>query len=502
MRVVTSYQPRSGAVAGSVPETAETELMRFLERARVAAPAVARTSPMDRSAWLHAIADALDEHNEELVEIAERETALGVERLTAEVARAAGQLRFYGDVACEGSYLGVAIEEATATTSRLVRANRPLGPVAVFGASNFPFAFGVLGNDTGSAIAAGCPVLVKAHPAHVLLSARLAELAEEALTSAGAPQGTIALVVGQEAGVSLVKADSVAAVAFTGSQSGGLALWRIANERPTVIPVFAEMGTVNPVVVTRAAAHDVAKVAEGFVGSFTLGSGQFCTKPGVLFAPDGLRAAEAVADALHAVCPQPVLLTRGIADSFTAGLSELVEAGAEVVGSVANDKDGFAARATVMRAPMGSLEIGSRLLEECFGPVALVTEYHDGAELESALRTLQGSLAASVITGGEDDPDAATIVSHLSGSVGRVAVDDWPTGVACSWAQQHGGPWPATSNPSATSVGAAALDRFVRPVAYQSAPDEWLPMEAHSANPWQLPRRVNGRLEVASVDPR
>lgn len=491
MSMIASYHPRRPAIAPNTPDTTWAELAQILDQARIAAPTMAATAPRERQTWLYRVAAALVQHAEELVAIADHETHLGVERLTAEVGRTAAQLRFYGDVAREGSFLGVSIDERTATTPRLVRVNRPLGPVAVFGASNFPFAFGVLGNDTGSAIAAGCPVIVKGHPAHAQLSSRLAGLADDALTAEGAPSGTFALVNGFETGVDLVKADTVAAVAFTGSQSGGLALWRIANERKSVIPVFAEMGTVNPAIVTRRAAAHIARIAEGFVGSFTLGSGQFCTKPGILFAPRGCRAAQTVGDALTAADPRPTLLTQAIAAAFETGLTELIAAGAEVVRSVPAGVRGWSASATVLRAHIDALTGESRLLEECFGPVAVVVEYDDDAELEAALASLQGSLAASVFAG-DDDPDLGRIVAQVTASVGRVIVNEWPTGVAFTWAQQHGGPWPATTNPSATSVGAAALNRFVRPVAFQSAPEECLPPEARSANPWRLPCRLNG----------
>ncbi|MEZ0075401.1 aldehyde dehydrogenase family protein [Planotetraspora sp. GP83] len=501
MSATTSFSPRDGQIAGSVPDTRPEGVTAAVARALEAAPRLASVPPAQRSDWLRGLADALDEHSEELAELADKETALGAERLTGEVGRAAGQLRFYGEVAREGSYLGVTLDEATGTSPRLVRVNRPLGPVAVFGASNFPFAFGVLGNDTASAVAAGCPVVVKAHPAHVLLSVRLAEIATDTLDRAGAPYGTFSLVVGQQAGADLVRADGVAAVAFTGSQSGGLALWRIANERPRVIPVYAEMGTINPVVVTRAATHRMEEVARGFVGSFTLGAGQFCTKPGVLFVPSGHGFPRAVGDALAEAAPDPVMLTRAIAESVTGGLGDLFAAGAKIVRKVGGTHAGWSAEAAVLTAPIAALRPGSRLLEECFGPVALVVEYDTDEELLSALTRLQGGLAASVMTGDGTDPDAARLVDVLTRSAGRVAVNDWPTGVAYTWAQHHGGPWPATSNPAATSVGAAALGRFVRPVAYQSAADEWLPPEARSGNPWTLPRRVNGRLETRTAEP-
>lgn len=489
-----SYDPRTGGVVATVADTTPDELRRVVGAAAAAAPVLAATSPAERRRWQVAVADALESHRDELARLADRETALGLERLAGEVTRAAGQLRFYGDVAAEGSYLGVTVDEATATTPGLVRVHRPLGPVAVFGASNFPFAFSILGNDTGAALAAGCPVVAKAHPAHAGLSLRQAEIARQALADAGAPTGTFAVVSGHQVGVDLVQAPEITAVAFTGSQAGGLALWRIANERDVVIPVYAEMGTVNPVVVTAAGARDMDTVARGLVGSFTLGSGQFCTKPGLLLAPAGSGAAAAVARALHEAGPAPVMLTEAIAAGVTAGIDAMVAAGAEIVGEVPASEPGWAAPAAVLTASAEALVPGSRLLEETFGAVALVVEYDGAEQLAEIVGRLQSSLAASVFTGAADDPQAADTIALLSGKVGRVAVDEWPTGVAFTWAQQHGGPWPATSAPAATSVGAHGLNRFVRPVAYQSAHDSWLPPEARAANPWGLPRRVNGVL--------
>lgn len=490
---VMSFNPRTGTIVASVADTRADQLRSVLTAAADAAPRLARTSPAERRTWMYAVAEALELHRDELAGLADQETALGPERLTGEVTRAANQLRFYADVAAEGSYLDVTVDEPTATTPGLVRVNRPLGPVAVFGASNFPFAFSVLGNDTAAALAAGCPVVAKAHPAHVGLSMRQADIAREALAAAGAPRGTFTVVSGHQTGVELVKAPEITAVGFTGSQAGGLALWRIANEREIVIPVYAEMGTVNPVVVTRLGAADIDAVAKGFVGSFTLGSGQFCTKPGLLLAPAGSGAAAAVASALREASPQPVMLTEGIAEAVGVGISAMVDAGAEVVAGLPSGEHAWSAPAAVLTARTTSLRPGSRLLEETFGAVVLVCEYADERELADVVDRLQSSLAASVFTGGADDDQARQAIGLLGGKVGRVVVDEWPTGVAFTWAQQHGGPWPSTSAPASTSVGAAGLARFVRPVAYQSVHDGWLPSEAQAANPWRLPRRVNGQ---------
>lgn len=492
MSADTSFDPRTGASAASVVHTTLDALDAAVARSVDAADVAARTSPADRRVWLRAAADALEENLEELARLADWETALGRARLDGEVVRTANQIRFYADVAVEGSYLGAVRDEGTPFIARV---NVPLGPVAVFGASNFPFAFSAFGNDTASAIAAGCSVVVKAHPAHPMLSQRVLEVTQEAMTLAGAPVGLIEMVHGFDAGRALVQHPQVTALAFTGSQDGGMSLWRAANERQTPIPVFAEMGTVNPVVVTPAAAADAAGIAAGFVGSFTLGAGQFCTKPGLLLAPRGADLPRLVGDALHAAAPEAFMLTRGIADAVVAGVAELQDAGATVVVQTPHAGRGWSAPATLLTAPLSLLREGNRLLEECFGPVAVVVEYDDLDEALRAVDALQGALAGSIMIG-EDDPDAAAVLDRLQRKVGRVIVDDWPTGVAFTWAQQHGGPWPSTSNPATTSVGAAALDRFVRPVALQGLPDALLPPALQSANPWNLPRRIDGVLRL------
>lgn len=496
MSAAVSYDPRTGRPHEELADTTPDEVERVLGLAAAAAPAVAQASPATRAGWLRVIADSLEEPTTArgLVELADRETALGDPRLTGELARTAGQLRFYATVAEEGSWLGATVDHLD-SGSVLARVRAPLGPVAVFGASNFPLAFGVLGNDTASALAAGCPVIAKAHPAHPALSQSLAEVARAALARAGAPDNTFGLVAGFDAGTAMVTSRHTAAVAFTGSQRGGLALWRIACGREVVIPVFAEMGTVNPVVVTPGGAQRLQDVAAGFVGSFTLGTGQYCTKPGLLLAPAGSGAAKVAGEALNAARPQGWVLTEQIAHDARAGVEALMAAGAEVVAQIAAPGSGWSAAATVLAVPAQRLRRGSRLLEECFGPVALVAEYSDEMELAAVLAELQGALAGSVMTGGPDDPDTAGAVTALVPLVGRVTVDEWPTGVAWTWAQQHGGPWPATTAPTATSVGAAALDRFTRPVAFQGVPDAALPPALQKANPWDVPRRVDTDVE-------
>lgn len=487
--------PRTGTAHPGVPHTPPDQVASVLRTAGTAADAIATTSLRERSRWLETVASAMEDAAEQLVALADAETALGADRLRGELAKAAASVRLYAGVAAEGSFMQATIDRAGGDVPLdLRRARLPLGPVAVFGASNFPFGFGVAGHDTASALAAGCPVLVKAHPAHPRLSVLLGKLVTTALNECGAPAGAFALVVGFDAGLALVDAPEVTAVAFTGSQTGGIALVERAQRRPVPIPVFAEMGTVNPVVVTPAAARTrLREVAAGFVGSFTLGQGQFCTKPGLLLAPKGSGAAQLVANALKAA-PPGWLLTAAIAEAYAQGVADLQESGAALVAQASPAAAGFAAAATVLVADAADLKPDSRLLAECFGPAALVVEYGDRDELRGVIGQLQPSLAGAVASAGPDDSDLPWLVHQLAGKAGRIVVDGWPTGVATTWAQQHGGPWPATSRPDATSVGAAALDRFTRPVAFQNTPEVALPPALQDANPWGLPRRLDGVL--------
>jgi len=493
--VETSFDPRTGISRGVVAHTPPALVETMLRRAVEAAPILASAEPAMRARWLRAVADQLLVHEDELAQIADAETGLGLPRLRGELAGAAKSARFYADVAVEGSYLG-ASSDRVSETALLVRWNIPLGPIAVFGASNFPFGFGVFGHDVASALAAGCPVIVKAHPAHPRLSVRLAAIAGNALASAGAPEGTYELVVGFDSGLQLVDSPDITAIAFTGSQRGGMAL----RERAAAhgVPVFAEMGTVNPVFVTTAAAGDaeaVAAIAAGFVASFTLGGGQFCTKPGIMFVPAGCGMFDTVQALVTQLTPV-TLLTAGIAANYATGAEELRRAAGGHTPP-RPELPGYSVAPTVMRVSPPDLVSGSRLLEECFGPVALICEYGDSATALSALARLQGSLAASIFTSGVADAETSTVLAAILPKVGRVALNAWPTGVANTWSQQHGGPWPAASRSEATSVGAGALNRFVRPVALQNADCQTLPAFFAESNPWHIPRRIDGVITLA-----
>lgn len=444
----------------------------------------------ERARWLTAVADALDAAAPALVPIAHRETHLDEVRLRGEVARTTGQLRLFADVVLEGSWVEAIIDHAvpSATPPRpdLRRMLRPIGPVAVFAASNFPFAFSVAGGDTASALAAGCPVVVKAHPGHPELSRATARVVDGALAQAGAPAGTFALVEGYEQGIALARDASIRAIAFTGSLAGGRALHDIAASRADPIPFFGELGSINPVVVTPAAdAARGAELAAGLAASFTLGSGQLCTKPGVVLVPRDSTFLKALP--AHVPTDERVLLTTHMAESFVSGAGAL--AAVPGVRLVAGGRGGI--EPTVLAADARVAWEHPALLDEVFGPVTVVLEYDD--DLLQVLRLLEGALTATLHA--EPGEDVDEVLEILSERAGRVLFAGWPTGVAVNWSQHHGGPWPATTS-QFTSVGATAIRRFLRPIAYQDAPERLLPPELHEDNPLGIPRRVDGVLRL------
>jgi NADP-dependent aldehyde dehydrogenase len=465
--------------------------------AAAAARAAVASAPHDeRAAWLDALAGALDADAAELGPLADAETHLGDARLTGELARTSGQLRLFAGVVRDGGFLEATIDHpdpsATPPVPDLRRMLVPLGPVAVFAASNFPFAFSVLGGDTASALAAGNPVVVKAHEGHLRLSRRVAELAARALEQAGAPAGIFGLVEGREAGVELVEDPRIAAVGFTGSVAGGRYLFDVAARRPNPIPFYGELGSVNPVVVTPgAAAARLDELAEGLVGSFTLGVGQFCTKPGVVFAPAGAGLADAVGERI-ATDAQPLLNER-IGSGFRDRLGAVAgHPGVTVVAGGEEPDDPAVAAPVVLSAGIDAV-VGDPgvLLDEVFGPATLVVGYDSLDQVRAALEVVPGSLTATVHA--EPGEDVRGLLRDLSQVAGRVLYGGWPTGVAVSWAQHHGGPYPSTTSIH-TSVGTTAIRRWLRPVAYQTTPDELLPTELQEANPLGIPRRVDGQL--------
>jgi NADP-dependent aldehyde dehydrogenase len=502
MTAVASTDPRTGTVVEDVAtETTPEQVDAACRAALAAAPALASMGRAGRAALLHALADALESRRDDIVRVADRETALGLPRLGGELTRTTYQLRLFAEVLEEGSYLEATIDHAGDTPMGprpdLRRMLLPVGPVAVFGASNFPLAFSVPGGDTASALAAGCPVVVKAHGSHPATSQLTFEIIAEAARGAGAPDGTLGLVHGLDAGAALVAHPAVRAVGFTGSVTGGKALLEIIERRPDPIPFFGELSSLNPVVVTPAAAAERGgRIGEELVGSFTLGAGQFCTKPGLALVPagpDGDVVVDAMTGAVRATGPQ-VMLNAGIAGSYgrtTAALAgvpgvRVIARGAEVGG------DGFETVPTLLES--SAADLPREVTEECFGPLTVVARYDGEDELFAALEALPSSLTATVQRGTGETELPVRVSDRLLGRAGRLVYDAYPTGVAVSWAQHHGGPWPST-NSQHTSVGASAIRRFLRPVTWQGAPEEVLPEELREGYD-AVPRRIDGVLRL------
>ncbi|MGW1768774.1 aldehyde dehydrogenase (NADP(+)) [Streptomyces sp. NPDC002073] len=523
---VWSVDPRTGKQREQVAAQATPQAVD----AAVRAAHDARTALADRTAriaFLRAAARTLDEAVAAVVETADAETALGTARLTGELARTTYQLRAFADLVEEGGYLDIRIDHAdpalTPPRPELRRYKVPLGVVAVYAASNFPLAFSVPGGDTASALAAGCPVVVKAHPDHPATSELCGALLRRAAVEAGLPEDVVTVVHGFDAGLELIRHPLVTAAGFTGSIRGGRALFDAAAARPVPIPFHGELGSLNPVVVTAAAAAERAEeIGAGLAGAMTLGVGQFCVKPGLVLVPegpDGDRVAEALAKSVAGTAPG-VLLDLRMRDNFLAGVRERVAlpgvtapvapgAGADAPAESGADADvdaragGGSGELTV---GAGFLSVPARhltepegpyglLLEECFGPVTVLARYAGQDEAAAVLGRLPGNLSATLQlsdaeAAGAAGP-AAELIAQAASLAGRVLVNGWPTGVAVAPAQHHGGPYPAATSHS-TSVGGTAIERWLRPVAYQSVPDGLLPAELREGNPLGLPRRVDG----------
>ena len=463
-----------------------------------------RTPAGDRATVLRRVADRLDLAAPELIPLAMTESHLPLARLTGELARTTFQLRLFAEVLDEGSFVDAIIDtqdpnHPLGPRPDLRRIQRPVGPVAVYAASNFPFAFSVAGGDTAAALAAGCPVVVKAHPGHPRLSARIGELVAQALQQGGAPSGLLTVVYGVQAGIDLLRDDRVEAAAFTGSVHGGLALAAIAAGRERPIPFYGELGSINPTVVTTAAAAARgAEIVRGFVDSFTLGVGQFCTKPGLLFLPAGHGLTDALITALQDVAAAPMLNHR-ISEQHQQSVDTL-RGVPGVVTLVAGHGDQLAWSPTLLTATGDVIRHDpDRTLAECFGPTAVLIEYADLPELAALLELVPGSLTATVHAQPQEAWGLSELIDQLSAQAGRVLFNGWPTGVAVSWAQHHGGPYPATTVPGHTSVGASSIRRFQRPVCYQSMPQELLPVELHDRNEPKILRRINGSLTTRDV---
>ncbi|MFY9919319.1 MAG: aldehyde dehydrogenase (NADP(+)) [Mycobacterium sp.] len=462
------------------------------------------TTSEQRARLLEAIATNIEAAKDAIVERAVAESGLPQARLTGEVGRTTGQLRLFADVLREGSWNGARIDPALPDRTPLPRPDIrqrsiPLGPVAVFGASNFPLAFSVAGGDTASALAAGCPVVVKAHDAHPGTSELVGRAITDAVVASGLPAGTFSLLYGYgpELGVTLVTDPRIKAVGFTGSRSGGMALVAAAAGRPEPIPVYAEMSSINPVfLLDGALATHGADLGLAFVNSLTLGSGQFCTNPGLVIAVDGTGLDAfivAARDALAETSATP-MLTPGIADAFADGVTKLSGEADLIVRGEAGDSQ-TSCRAALFGTDVHSFLKSETLQAEVFGSSSLIVRCADAAEMQTVAENIEGQLTATVHADESDYDDVRQLLPRLELKAGRIVFGGWPTGVEVCHAMVHGGPSPATSDSRTTSVGARAIERYLRPVCYQDVPKSLLPSAIADGNPDNLWRRIGGRLQ-------
>ncbi|MGH8293885.1 MAG: aldehyde dehydrogenase (NADP(+)) [Steroidobacteraceae bacterium] len=456
-----------------------------------------------RAAFLETIAERILDLGDELIERGIAETGLPRARLEGERQRTVGQLRLFAQVVREGSFLEPRLDAPLSSRRPLPRPDLRLrhvavGPVAVFGASNFPLAFSVAGGDTASALAAGCPVIVKAHNAHPGVSELVGTAVQQAVRACGLPEGTFSMLFGVDTqlGAALVADPRIKAVGFTGSRAGGIALMRIAAERPEPISVHAEMSSVNPVfLLPGALAVRGAAIAQGFVASLNLGAGQFCTNPGLLVAIEGpqLDAFISLAAAQVRGSPAATMLTSRIHRGYEAGLAQLCAVAGVTVAARGERAEGCRSQTALLAARAETVLAEKRLQEELFGPASLLVGCRDMAQLREVAESLDGQLTASVHLEAPDLEMARQLLPVLERKAGRVLFNGFPTGVEVSHAMVHGGPYPATSDPRFTSVGTLAIRRFLRPVCYQDMPPALLPQSLQDGNPLGLWRLRDGR---------
>ncbi len=501
----TAREAASGAELAPVfAEGSAADVADACAAAAAAQPVYAALPLATRAAFLRLMADKIDALSDTLTQRAMLESGLPQARLSGERGRTVGQLRLFAEEVENGGWQGLRIDHAQPERAPLPKPdlrmrNVPLGPVAVFGASNFPLAFSVAGGDTASALAAGCCVVVKGHPAHPGTSELVAGAILAAIREAGLPEGVFSLVGGtaNALGEALVKDPRIAAVGFTGSRAGGLALMGHAAARPVPIPVYAEMSSVNPVVLMPARLEEAAEaLGRAYVGSLSLGAGQFCTNPGILLTVESAatrRFIAAVGEALPAV-PAQTMLTAGIQSAFTKGIEAIAAHGATLVGAGA---EGSAAcgRAQVFTVSGADFRANPALGHEVFGPSSIIVTCADMAEVAAILEGMEGQLTATLHMASADYEAARGLLPILEGLAGRIIANAWPTGVEVTHAMVHGGPFPATSDGRSTSVGTLAIARFLRPVSYQDLPAALLPKPLLDG-PSAVLRRVDGHYEA------
>lgn len=484
----------------------DTDIQLALDAAEEAYFSYKNISRAEKVFFLNAIADEIESIKESLVKRAHEESGLPLGRLEGEVGRTTGQLRMFANQAAEGSWVNAVIDQAQPDRKPFPRSDIrrmlvPIGPVVVFGASNFPLAFSVAGGDTASALAAGCPVIVKAHPAHPGTSALVGEAISKAVQKAGLPAGVFTLLFddGHQVGASLVLHPKVKAVTFTGSFKGGMALLNIAQQRSTPIPVFAEMGSVNPVILLPGVLEEKAEqTATAYAGSITLGAGQFCTNPGLIFAlkSPGLERFTAKLGELIANTPSATMLTAGIHYNYQKLSQEILsEDGVTLIttSDVLNTDLANQSLATVASVSAIDFMSNPKLQEEIFGPYSLLVIAENMDELEAATAALGGQLTVTIMAAKDELKNHQRFLSKLTDKTGRLILNGVPTGVEVCAAMQHGGPFPATNDNRFTSVGATAIYRFVRPVAWQDWEQDLLPEELKDGNPLDIFRLTDNK---------
>lgn len=485
-------------------EATEQEIDRAMRLAARAHRELRRQPRLARAALLEDIAARIEDLGEALLERTHQETALPMARLTMERGRTVGQLRMFANVVREGAFLQARIDHAQPNRQPLpkpdVRQLRvAVGPVVVFGASNFPLAFSVAGGDTASALAAGCPVVAKAHPHHPGTSEMIGRAIGEAVREADLPEGTFSLLqgAGHEVGLALVRHPAARSVGFTGSLTGGRALFDAAAARPQPIPVHAEMGSVNPVFLLPDAMRAHAEeLADGLRQSTTLGVGQFCTNPGVVVALESDATSRMVERLGHLMTEAPTgtTLHDGIAEAYRRGLHELLTI--DGVRRVGREDETAGSRAVpAMLTASAAVFLANPLLrEEVFGPCTLVVLCPSAQSMADVAASFGGQLTATLHATTCDVEECAALIETLEDRVGRLLFNGFPTGVEVCPSMHHGGPYPATTDARSTSVGSAAIERFVRPLCYQDAPPEVLPSELRDGNPEGILRFVDGEL--------
>ncbi|MFC7400824.1 aldehyde dehydrogenase (NADP(+)) [Citricoccus sp. GCM10030269] len=517
----TSVPGTGGSVHGHNPATNEAlepgysllekdQLAQATDAAEEAFASFSALDPETHAAFLERIADNIDAVKGDLVARAMAETGLPEARLLGETGRTTGQLRLFARVVRQGDHRGVRVDPAMTERTPMSRADIrqrkvPLGPVVVFGASNFPLAFSTAGGDTASALAAGCPVVFKAHNAHPGTGEMVGRAIADAVRELDLHPGIFSLVYGPGAsiGQALAADPKIKAIGFTGSRAAGTSLMATAAGRTEPIPVYAEMSSINPVYFFEGAlgVDDEAldALATAYVGSVTGSSGQLCTTPGLVFVPAGEtgdRFAAAVSRALAGQSGQ-TMLTAGIAKSWTDGVDQLSsQDGVEVVGQGQDGPTENAPAPVVYGTDVDTFRSNRLLHEEIFGAASLFIRYTSAEDLIEATRHMEGQLTATLHVTDADYATAGPLIPELERKVGRILANAWPTGVEVGHAMVHGGPFPATSDSRTTSVGTLAIERFLRPVAYQDLPDALLPPAVQESNPWHLNRRVDGELRL------